>query len=184
VDIRFVAATHRHLDAAVAAGTFRQDLFFRLNAVSLVVPPLRERRKEILLLAQKFVADACARMNVPARVLSPAARRALEDHSWPGNVRELKNVLERAVLFAPDHTIEAQHLGLAAPVPSASVAPPSAPTTRLKAEIEEVERKRILEMLEACGGNQTHAAKALGISRRMLVKRLDEYAVRRPRKRT
>ena len=172
IDVRFVSATHRDLAADVASGRFRQDLFYRLNGVTLAIPPLRERVAEIAPLARKFLADA-SRATGHALSLGDAAIARLERHSWPGNIRELKNVIERAALIAGGDTIEVEHLALA---PAAAPAAGS-----LHGEVDALEKQRILEALEACGGNQTRAAQQLGISRGTLLARLKQSGIRRPR---
>jgi two-component system, NtrC family, response regulator AtoC len=227
VDVRFVAATHRDLEAMVAAGAFRQDLYFRLNGVSLHIPPLRERVDEIPRLANEFVVRFCKESKRPTLPISDAALSVLKSHPWPGNIRELRNVIERAIVFCRTVAIAPEHLGLAhdrsswpvsAPAGVASppprggaaafaathVAPPAPPEAgaparapsspppagatmafgsgSLPAEVDALERERILAALAQCGGNQTQAAEMLGISRRTLLRRLDEYAVPRPRK--
>jgi two-component system response regulator AtoC len=257
VDVRFVAATHRDLEEMVTRGQLRQDLYYRLAGVSLVVPPLRERIEEIPKLATDFVARFCAEAHRPSIPISGQAMSILKSYAWPGNIRELRNVIERAVVFCKGTAIAPEHLGLpldrlsrppgrlpsagpaaAPPAPApypqtpASVpqtpaanppahgvatafgatafgatsldrhpdsAPPAARVTvpmgepqanstmafgsgSLPHEMEALERQRILDALAKCGGNQTQAAEMLGISRRTLLRRLDEYAVPRPRK--
>jgi DNA-binding NtrC family response regulator len=177
VDIRIVAATNVDLEAAIAAGKFRLDLYHRLDGVSIAIPPLRARRSEILPLAKIFLARACAEQNAKPTTFSEAAVRALESHAWPGNVRELKNVVERAAVLATGAPIAPAHLRLtpgAAPLAPLPVAPAEA--------IDPAERARILAVLDQCGGNQSRAARELGIPRRTLLRRLDEYGVPRPRK--
>ncbi|MCC7535109.1 MAG: sigma 54-interacting transcriptional regulator [Deltaproteobacteria bacterium] len=209
IDVRFVAATNRDLDAACASGAFREDLFFRLNGISLVIPPLRERPSEIPELAARFLASACRQMDrARPPQIGPQALAKLEAYAWPGNARELRNVIDRAVTLA-DTTIGIEHLPpkiaaatLGASRPPVAPAPPTemaaavapvspaaaAPTTptsleQLRRAMEDAERQRIVDALAACGGNQTRAAEMLGISRRTLVNRLDEYDLSRPRKR-
>lgn len=240
VDVRFVAATHRDLESMVASGAFRQDLYYRLNGVSLVVPPLRERLEEIPRLASEFVARFCKDARRPALPITEQAMAALRAYPWPGNVRELRNVIERAIVFCRGMALAPEHLGLPvdrawppmmmappapyamppmnrtafgmpgvptmppAPMPSYPVSsyPPPAATdsagqpppssgsefgtmafgSSLPDEVEALERERILKVLAQCGGNQTQAAEILGISRRTLLRRLDAYAVPRPRK--
>jgi two-component system, NtrC family, response regulator AtoC len=207
VDVRFVAATHRHLEDMVAHGSFRQDLYYRLNGVSLEIPPLRERVDEIPRLANEFVARFCRESKRLTLPISDAALAVLKTYPWPGNVRELRNVIERAVVFCKTVAIAPEHLGLPLdrtsrpPVGLAPTAfartgygsqppiqsqPPGANTvafgSSLPAEVDALERDRILAVLAQCGGNQTQAAEMLGISRRTLLRRLDEYAVPRPRK--
>jgi two-component system response regulator AtoC len=196
IDVRFVAATNRDLEAEAASGRFRQDLYFRLNGISLTIPPLRERRDEILPLAQRFLESASGALPGPWPKLSQAAVAALEAYDWPGNVRELRNAVERALVVCTGSSIEAKHLPPAltrskASTPAAAPAP-SAPATErpsdpaaaqgLHAERRALERQRVLDALERSGGNQTRAAELLGISRRTLVSWLDEFGVPRPRK--
>ena len=179
IDVRFIAATNRDLEAEVAAGNFRQDLYYRLAGASVRIPPLRERRGEIEPLAETFLEEAAADLGRPAPSLSSAARRWLRRHDWPGNVRELRNVIERAVLLAAGPTVELEHL------PGGGVEPTDPPQTmkaEIQQEVEAIEKQRILEALEACAGNQTRAAAMLGMSRRAFINRLDAYNIPRPRK--
>jgi two-component system response regulator AtoC len=179
VDVRFVAATHRDLEADVASGRFRRDLFYRLNGIVLRVPPLRERKSEIEPLARLFHASACERFQVSGPPFSPRALAALDAHAWPGNVRELKNAVERAVLIADD-VIEPADLGLA----DASTRERGAPAVTDASELDsgdDSERDRIARALEACGGNQSRAAQMLGMPRRTLVRRIAQLGLPRPR---
>jgi two-component system, NtrC family, response regulator AtoC len=196
IDVRFIAATNRDLDGDVQAGRFRRDLFFRLNALSLAIPPLRERRGEIAALARLFLKSACSKLErerVPT--LSQAALELLERHDFPGNVRELRNVIERAVVLSRSSQIEVKDLPralievTAGSLVPAAVEAPAAPdfaggeqATRLRSELRSLERERVLEALAACGGNQTLAAKRLGVARRTLIARLEEFGLPRPRK--
>jgi two-component system response regulator AtoC len=254
IDVRFVAATNRDLEAEIAAGRFRQDLYFRLNGIAVTIPPLRERADEIEGLANHFILHACQksqRDDVP--VLSTQALGLLRAYTWPGNIRELRNVMERAVLLSTEGVILPEHLPvdkmgatvagppappsywgarpaeplrfvprpapMAPPRPSSmmpTVPPPmggpqgfvsrtssSLPPPRAGSSVppplpaledeprvslrsprgrDEGERDRILWALERCAGNQTKAARLLGVSRRTLVARLEEYNLPRPRK--
>jgi transcriptional regulator with GAF, ATPase, and Fis domain len=205
IDVRFVAATNRVLEDEIAAGRFRQDLYFRLSGVSLHVPPLRERPRELLALADAFLARAATALGAPGLRLGVAARSALARHAWPGNVRELKNVIERAALLATGDEIGDGELGLATSVPrlaggelatggaARSTPPERAAATaalppagdaaqdapRLHEQVEALERRRILDTLERCGGNQSEAARRLGVSRGTLIARLARYGVNR-----
>jgi two-component system response regulator AtoC len=187
IDIRVVAATHRDLRAEIAAGRFRQDLFFRLDGIALTIPPLRERPSELEPLARHFLAEGArraGRAHPPA--LTPGALARLRAHAWPGNLRELRNIMERAVLLAGDGPIEQAHIqGLEQPT-SPSPAPAAKPepdrAAGLRDELARLERQRIVDALERCGGNQTRAAELLGMPRRTFVHRLDEYGITRPRK--
>ncbi|MCX4246788.1 sigma 54-interacting transcriptional regulator [Paraliomyxa miuraensis] len=187
-DIRFLAATNRDLNQAIADGDFRSDLFYRLNGISLVIPPLRQRVGEIEGLAHKFIEDASKRAGQDrAPRLSDEALAWLRAHDWPGNIRELQNTIERAVLLCTGELITLEQL----PVRMAAVGnTPAAGGTGgfgvVQAgggEDDDPERRRILDALEHCAGNQTRAAKLLGISRNTLLARLDQYGIARPRKR-
>jgi two-component system response regulator AtoC len=181
VDVRFVAATNRDLEAEADAGRFRRDLYFRLNGFQLLVPPLRERLTELEALAELFVGQAARQLGRPAPRLGAEVLARLRAYSWPGNLRELRNMMERAVLLAAGPSLEVEHL----PVEKmASAAPASRPRDddRWLAE-EEADRQRIIDALAQHAGNQTQAARALGISRTTLVMRLEAYRLPRPRKR-
>ncbi len=181
VDVRVVAATHRSLQSEVARGAFRQDLFYRLNGISIIIPPLRERSDEIVPLAVAFLAAAARKeRRIGAPQLSAAAEELLRAYPWPGNVRELRNAMERAALLCEGTEIEPQHLPLDAM--GTSTQQMAAGVTNLTAEIGALEQERILETLAQCGGNQSRTARRLGISRKMLLARLDAYGVCRPRK--
>jgi len=190
IDVRFISATHRDLGAESSRGRFRQDLFFRLNGISLVIPPLRERPSEIEALARAFLAAGLA-PGAPEPTLSPAAVAALKAHPWPGNVRELRNVMGRAMVLSGGGTIEPEHLNLEPPRPAPRLepAPAAAPSQAaampegpLSQAIDALEKQRILDALERCAGNQSRAAKMLGISRGTLLARLDAFGIPRPRK--
>jgi len=191
-DVRFVASSSKDLQAEVDAGRFRRDLYFRLAGASFTIPPLRARKDEVLPLAEQFVASAGGPLG-RTFVLGEDARAWLLDHEWPGNIRELRNASERAVLLATGSVIERQHLTideLRRPVsrPRSPTTPPGAMVpsdmpSQVRATVAELEKQRILEALDKCAGNQTRAAELLGISRRTLINRLDEYGIARPRKR-
>jgi len=181
IDVRFIAATNRNLRSAIAEGRFRDDLYYRLNGVSIHVPPLRERRDDIARLALRFVARARGIDEPEAATLwTRDALKALYDHSWPGNVRELRNAVEHAALIAGSGAIEIEHLP--ADVREHAQSSERTDPAALREDVKAYERARVLEALARFGGNQTRAARALGISRRTLVTRLDEYGVARPRK--
>ncbi len=174
IDVRFISATNRDLAAEVTAGRFRQDLYYRLNGVTLSIPPLRERGGEIAGLTRTFLAEASTQTGRTLR-LSRAALARLEQHTWPGNIRELKNVIDRAALICPEDEIDEEHLQLA------PLAEAAASAGSLHADVESLERRRIVETLESCGGNQTRAAQKLGISRGTLLARLKQFGITRPR---
>lgn len=182
VDVRVIAATHRSLRDQIAAGNFREDLFLRLDGLTLMVPPLRERVNELIPLADQFLRAAADELGRSALTLGDSARAKLLGHGWPGNIRELRNVMKRAALIAPASIIEAESV-LIESVERESVAQkgssalPAAGSSAL-----ELERERIVHALEACLHNQTKAAQMLGISRRTLVKKITALDLPRPRK--
>ncbi len=196
VDVRFVAATNRDLPAMVVQGTFRKDLYYRLNGITIPIPPLRQRRSEIPQLARLFLARAAAQAGRPAPALPSAVLEVLDRHSWPGNVRELKHVVDRAValcrgdVLSPENVIvypDPEQLRGEAAAPARErdpeLAEPADRAGRLMRLDPETERRLIVDALEKSGGNQRRASELLGISRRTLINRLDEYGLQRPRKR-
>jgi len=196
IDVRFVAATNRNLDAAVESGAFRRDLFYRLNGLSLTIPPLRERPTELAPLARGFVELACRELDRPPLHLSDDAMAALAAHAWPGNVRELRNAMERAVVLCLGEVIEPLHLpqvvaNAAAPAglrpepaleADSAEREPELDADRYAAQLTELEKARIVSALKQTGGNQTEAAKVLGMARRTLISRLEALELPRPRK--
>ncbi len=186
IDVRFVSATHRDLADMVKTGRFRADLYFRLNGISMTVPPLRERRDEILKLAREFAAETCKANRLPVVDLARETLVVLERYDWPGNIRELRNVMERAVLLSTDGVIHPSHLALAEAsdsVDEPDSVPPELGEASMNAGADSaIERDRILNALWKNGGNQSITAKHLGISRRTLLKKLDKYGIARPQK--
>jgi transcriptional regulator with GAF, ATPase, and Fis domain len=224
IDVRFVAATNRDLQQELLLGRFRQDLFFRLNGFSIVIPPLRERVDEIEPLARHFLDIACRQVGRRRLDLGKDALSQLVTYEWPGNIRELKNVIDRAVLLCSGSVIGAEHVmreqmgrvvtpSNRPPTPASlytgsrettisntkvdihalrdstavTISPPPvsplSPSSPMLASGDEAERARVVAALEKCAGNQTQAAKILGISRQTLVNRLEEFNLPRPRKR-
>jgi two-component system, NtrC family, response regulator AtoC len=248
IDVRVVAATNRDLAKEIAAGRFRADLYYRLNGLSVLVPPLRDRVDEIVLFATHFMTTAAAILNKPTPKLTVEARACLESYAWPGNIRELRNTIERAVLLARDRAITPdlfppEVVGSSLPQPNNTLQPrpplptfhgdealtgplpkppevlglrpnqwgdPTHPrrsasptlvqvdddpllvlrpdpspiisdTSGLLEEVEQLEKARIVEALAKCNGNQTRAAQLLGITRRVLIKRIERYNLPRPR---
>ena len=175
VDVRIIAATARDLEAEVAAGRFRADLFYRLNVVRLQLPPLRDRGDDVLELAKHFIARYNERLGLGVQGLSPKAARALMMHSWPGNVRELENAIERAMVMTDGPLIDAAHL----PVSSAPSANGSGHSLDLsiKRQTEELERALIAQALERTGGNRTRAAQLLDLSHRALLYKIRDYGL-------
>ena len=182
---RFVAATNRDLEEEIAAGSFRQDLYFRLNGITLTVPPLRERREEIDLLARLFLERAARQSGRSAPALDPPALELLRFYAWPGNVRELKNVMERAQLLCTGSVITDEHLprDKMRPRSAPPLEPPASPPDprNLRQRHRELERSAIEDALARCAGNQTRAAELLNIPRRTFCNRLKEYGIGRPR---
>jgi two-component system, NtrC family, response regulator AtoC len=172
VDVRVIAATNRSLDVMVREGKFREDLFYRLNVIPLTIPPLRERREDILPLARHFLSEANATFHKAVKRLTPETESLLLANSWPGNVRELKNLIERLVILSTGDTIEADQL----PVPfSAGVdGPVVEDVSREPRTLEAIERAYILKVLRQANGNKSEAAKILGITRQTLRKKLTE----------
>jgi DNA-binding NtrC family response regulator len=173
VDVRVVTATNRDLAQAVAAGTFRQDLYYRLKVVDLHVPPLRERPDDILPLARVLLADAALRMRRKITGLDPRAAEQLLRYEWPGNVRELQNAMERAVALARGNRVELEDLS--AEIRQAFPRPVAAAGDIRT--LEEVEKAYIIAALELNGGNQTHTAQQLGIGAATLYRRLKSYGM-------
>ena len=185
VDIRIIATSNRNLTEAVKDGAFREDLFYRLNVVHLKLPALRERPGDVLALAEFFAGKYAELNGLPEKVLSEGARRFVAAAPWRGNVRELENAMHRAVLLSSGAQIEADALvsadgeGLSEPEDSATRAARTAEAvTRslVGRTVAEVEQDLILDTLDHCVGNRTHAAKILGISIRTLRNKLNEYA--------
>jgi len=178
VNVRILAATNRDLRAEVAKGRFREDLFFRLNVVTLPIPPLRDRPGDIAVLADHFARKYAEVNGVPPRPISPLAERRLLSHGWRGNVRELENVIHRAVILAAGDMIgpEAIELGSADLQPARSAPEAGGVAGLVGRRMEEVERDLIIETLGHTLGNRTHAATILGISIRALRNKLREYA--------
>ena len=170
VDVRVIAATNADLGAEVHAGRFREDLLYRLNTVEIRLPPLRERREDVPLLAARFLARTRERYGKPAATLSAEAMDALLAHAWPGNVRELEHVVERAVLLAHGDRIEVPDLGLR---PPEGLAPPIDELT-----LEQAERQVIERAIRRASGNVNEAARALGLSRSALYRRLQLQGIK------
>ena len=178
-DARLIAATHRNLDVDVRAGRFRQDLLFRIGGFTIAVPPLRDRPAEILPLAEHFARTAAAEQARVPPTLSEDAREALAGYAWPGNVRELCNALERALVLATD-TITAADLPERVHDASHRVRPPAPSGADVRGQLAEVERAAIVAALEADSGNQTRAARRLGLSRRALIYKMEKYGLKPP----
>ncbi|MDB6032720.1 MAG: two component, sigma54 specific, transcriptional regulator, Fis family [Verrucomicrobiales bacterium] len=193
VDVRVIATTNRQLEESVERKEFRQDLYFRLNVVPVIVPPLRERKEDIPILATQFRERFVRKHGIHVVGMSPACMEELQRHNWPGNVRELQNVIERAVILCNEGgVLEPAHLGLtpntmeistpiARPATFSMTTPMGASVTQTAEQsadfqtLSEIEKHHILAALEHCKGNRTHAAKILDISIRTLRNKLNEY---------
>ncbi|HYO96214.1 MAG TPA: sigma 54-interacting transcriptional regulator [Polyangiaceae bacterium] len=196
IDVRFVTATNRDLGREVRAGRFRGDLYYRISGLVVRLPPLRQRRAEIEPLARFFLREFCRRSAQHEPLLTEAAIEMLYNYAWPGNVRELRNVMERAVLLSNDAVIQCEHILLE---PMSVDDDPAAELADAADEFEadtrvfdqpvrgglvdrDAECDRVMKALKTCGGNQTRAAKLLGVSRRTLINRLEEFSLPRPKK--
>ena len=172
IDVRFLSATHRDIEAEVRRDRFRADFYYRINGLTIRIPPLRDRRDEIEGLVAQFAGEAAARMNRRPPALDADARARLYHHDWPGNVRELRSVIERAVLLADGDAVT-PHVLIAAGLPAG--APPPAGSA------EAAKRERVIAALAECGGNQSCAARLLGISRNTLIAWIEHFQLPRPR---
>jgi len=174
IDVRVIAASNKDLKKEMEQKRFREDLFYRLNVVTLNVPPLRERREDVPLLAQYFLQLFAAKNSKSIKGFSPQAMEKLIKYNWPGNVRELMNAVERAVVLSRAKFLDADELSLMmADSPSAAQSDKPCMTGNLP--LDEVEKRSILEALDTCGGNKSEAARRLGITRKTLRKKLERY---------
>jgi two-component system response regulator HydG len=175
IDVRVIAATHVDLGAAVRRGEYREDLYYRLNVVALVLPPLRERDGDVELLAETFLVRLATRYGLPVPPLGPEARALLRTHRWPGNVRELRNAIERALVLSPPGTLRAEELESAVPTvgdgDQGATGGLPFPT-----HLAALNRAAAARMLELTSGNKSEAARRLGISRPRLQRLLDGLA--------
>ena len=181
VNARIIAATNRDLEAAIAAGHFRADLYYRIKVLTIDVPPLRARGADIMLLARHFLDRLTRQYGLPAKALSPEAEALLLRYPWPGNVRELAHLIERVVLLHSGGTVKADDLGLARGQPETLVVVGSSgggvqvDFSLGGITLDEVERQLIVKALEVSGGNRTEAAQLLGISRDTLRYRIEKH---------
>ncbi len=171
VDVRIVAATNSDLAGTVRAGNFREDLFYRLNVVTLELPPLRDRGDDVMILTGHFIRKFCVQYKLPEPPIGAAARRTLLAHQWPGNVRELRNLVERTLLLSPPGTFEVEPLA-AVRGPSPKAGAPATGKIPFPALLSEIQRAAADAMVEATGGNRSEAARRLGISRSRLLRLL------------
>jgi DNA-binding NtrC family response regulator len=170
-DVRVISATNRDVEALIAEGRFREDLFYRINTLSLRTPPLRERRGDVPALAAHFLAAACRRNHWRPRSLEAAALQALAQHDWKGNVRELRNVIERILILSESEPIPAEEVRAALPAPSAPAEAAVPVEGALHTLVEDFERAVVRERLRIAGGHVTNAARSLGLERSHLYKK-------------
>ena len=166
VDVRVITATNRNLEKMVESGTFRQDLFYRLNVVAIELPPLRERTEDIVLLATHFLEKYCKESGKPLSGISGEALRLLEEYEWPGNVREIENIIERAVLMESSREITPD--SLPEKIARRRSMPTGDPDPLILKSLEDMARSHVATVLEKTGGNRTKAADILGIDRTTL----------------
>lgn len=174
VDVRVIAASNKDLKEEIQKGNFREDLFYRFNVVSLNVPPLRQRKEDIPILAQHFLELFAGRNNKIIKGFTPRAMEKILTYGWPGNIRELMNAVERAVVLSRGGILDAEEIALIMEEKASSV------TTETQKEaqnmsLENVEKKSILDALEACDGNKSEASRRLGITRKTLRAKLQKY---------
>jgi two-component system, NtrC family, response regulator HydG len=181
VDVRVVSATNRDLEKLVQTSRFREDLFYRLNVVPIVLPPLRERPGDVAELARFFVARLAPRMGRNVKGVSAEALALLERHRWPGNVRELENVIEQALVFADGDEVRPADLpeGLRRPPPAPGLPVPSGDRS-LTAILEELEEQLILSAYERARGVKAETARLLGIKTSALYYKLEKYGIVKP----
>lgn len=173
VDVRFIAVTNKDLEKEVAEGRFREDLYYRLNVICLNLPPLRERREDIVPLAQHFLEKMIQKMKKNLQGIAPEALEVLQNYHWPGNIRELQNVIERAAILALDDQITVDLLPIrlsAAPTPA-----PITDTTDMPLSLREAERRQINRAMKKTAGNKSQAALLLGITRKTLDRKIKEF---------
>ena len=175
VDVRVIAASNKSLKEEIQKGNFREDLFYRLNVVSLHVPPLRERKEDIPMLAQHFLKHFSKRNNKNIQGYTPRAMQKIMAYSWPGNIRELMNAVERAVVLAHADFLDAAEIALIMGDSASSVGAAESDRPPQNLSLEDVEKKSILGALDACGGNKSEAARRLGITRKTLRAKLQKY---------
>jgi Nif-specific regulatory protein len=174
VDVRLIAATNADLEERIQSGKFREDLYYRLNVFSILLPPLRERKADILLLADHFMLKYARQQRKPIRRISTPAIDMLMRYHWPGNVRELENCIERAVLVCDDQVIHGYHLP---PTLQTAESSDTVPHLSLQESVEAYEKELIQDALKICKGNQTQAARLLNSTERVVGYKIKKYRI-------
>lgn len=174
VDIRIIAATNRDLIKMVETGTFREDLYYRLNVFPIIIPPLRERKGDIIILAEYFVSHFVKKFGKEVKLISTIAQEMLLSYSWPGNIRELENVIERAVILSEDNIIHGNELPLSLQVPVLSGTENS---KTFVAKLDTIEYEMIIEALSSQKGHISNAAEKLGLTRRVLSLKMQQFGI-------
>jgi two-component system response regulator HydG len=175
VEVRVIAASNKDLKEEIQKGNFREDLFYRLNVVSLNIPPLRERKEDIPILAQHFLQLFAGRNNKTINRFTPKAMGKILSYSWPGNIRELMNAIERAVVLSRSNVLDEHEIELIMGVSNNDAGVVRFDKVKGNLSLEDIERKSILDTLDACSGNKSEAARRLGITRKTLRTKLDKY---------
>ena len=172
VDVRIIAATNKHLEEEVSKGRFREDLYYRINVVPIIIPPLRDRREDIPLLAEHFLRIYSEKNRRTIKGFEQGVMQAFIQHSWPGNVREIENIMERMVIMSKGDTITLDDLP-----PALAGRQQEEESTPSPTSLKDVERETIVKTLQQAGGNRTKTAAILGISRKTLQNKIREYGI-------
>jgi transcriptional regulator with PAS, ATPase and Fis domain len=180
VDIRVIAATNQDLEAAVAAGSFRQDLLYRLNVCPIPISPLRERPEDIIPLAEYFIRDQNSKFRKNIQGLDREAKKIFKNYQWPGNVRELKNAIERAMIFEESSLITSEHIPIRANSRAKTAVPPEIFNQTQNMDLYEMEKSLIQNALQRTHGNKSQAAKLLNITRDTLRYKLKRFSISAP----
>lgn len=178
IDVRIIAATNCNMPKLIKAGDFREDLFYRLNVIHIHLPPLRERKEDIILLADHFLRHYAKKFNKAVQAYSEEAKRILSEYPWPGNIRELKNVIERTIALTDTEIIPKEDLPMDLSIPRADAVDSAHELLSLREYMDAYEKKIIMSVLERVEWNQTRAAEVLGIHRNTLLAKLDYFQIR------
>jgi two-component system, NtrC family, response regulator AtoC len=178
VNVRVIAATNRNLEEEVKAGRFRRDLFYRLNVLPIMLPPLRQHSEDVPALVAFYIDSFNREFRKSVKGVSPSAMKQLQSYGWPGNIRELRNAVERAMLLANGDWLEAADFPLATPAAAAGDVGFQLPAPGVN--LEALEQSLVIQALERCGGNQTRAATLLGMNRDQIRYRIEKYGLAKP----